>query len=399
MENARTSIAADPQAGVARTGIAGLTGAEWIVVFVAVTVASLPAVMPAMVGAMATQPGVGTVGAGYLVSMNMAGIFAGTLLCVLAQGRAAPDRLIVTGLSVMILGNMVTIAVGSLPSLLAARALSGLGEGFAAGICYSLMAASRRPAITFSFYTAGQAVVGAVGMGLLPWLVALFDWRAFYIVMSVIAVPALLLARTATGGVAAPDRTVRGDVAPVSAPGWAMLAIVFVYFSGMALIWAFTQRIGELNGLSLATVSAALASSAVAGLAGSLAIGAGAHRLSDRTAWIIGMALVIVSAAGFWSSTPWLFFAAAWALNFAWGFQYPFLFRVLARSDPGRGAAILPMATGIALSVGPALGGLILQHAGLPAACGVFLILTLGALAACLFLGARAPSSIAEPEA
>ena len=378
-------------------GIAGLSWPEWVAVFVAVTVASLPAVMPAMVGAMAAQPTVGTVGAGYLVSINMAGIFIGTLLCALAQGRAAPDRLIVAGLAVMILGNMVTIAVGTLPALLAARALSGLGEGFAAGVCYSLMAASRRPAVTFSFYTAGQAIVGAVGMGTLPLLVAMFDWRAFYIVMSMIAVPAMLLARVATGGIAAPDRAARRSAQPISARGWMMLVIVFVYFSGMALIWAFTQRIGEMHGLSLAAVSAALASSAVASLAGSLAVGAGAHRLADPSAWIVGILLVLTSAAGFLIDSVPMFVAAAWALNFAWGFQYPFLFRALALTDPGKGAAVLPVATGTALSVGPALGGLILQHAGLPAACVVFLLLTLGALAACLLRGAPASSTLSEP--
>lgn len=361
---------------------AGLFLHEWCVVAVALVVASLPAVMPAMVAAMASQPGIGTEGAGYLVSVNMAGIFCGTLLCTLFHDRASAKRLIIAGLLVMMLGNLATIAVMSMPALLATRMLSGLGEGFAAGVCFSLLAGSARPASTFAYYTAGQAVVGAIGMGTLPWLVAAFDWRAFYVAMTVIAVPALFLAGIATRGIS--GRIERLPKGRISGSGWTSLAIIFVYFTGMALVWAFLQRIGELNGLPLPVTSAALASSALAGLAGSLAVAFGGERLSDRIASIIGIALVASSAAGLFVGSTAAFFFGAWALNFAWGFQYPFLFRMLARTDAGKGAAVTPMATGTALSVGPALGGMILANVGSGAACAAFLLMTLGALFACL---------------
>jgi predicted MFS family arabinose efflux permease len=372
-------------------GFAGLTRAGWCAVIVAVLVASLPAVMPVMVGAMAAQPGIGTEGAGYLVSVNMAGIFAGTLLCALVHARASAKYRIIAGLLVMMLGNLVTIAVTGMPALLAARLLSGLGEGFAAGVCFSLMAASARPGTIFAYYTAGQAVVGLVGMGTLPWLVAAFDWRAFYVVLTLVAVPALFLAGPASReGQGTASAT--GAPSSISAAGMISLAMIFLFFTGMALVWAFLQPIGEQQGLTLATISGALASAAIAGFAGSMAVALGGDRLRDRSAWIIGMVLVVASALGLLAGSATGFVFGAWALNFVWGFQYPFLFRMLARTDPGRGAAVTPMATGIALSVGPALGGAILAQAGLTAACAVFLIMTLGALLTCLLRG-RAPAA------
>lgn len=376
------------------SALAGLSRSEWSAVAIGVTVASLPAVMPAMVGAMAAQPHIGAEGAGYLVSVNMGGIFAGTLVSALAQARISIKRIIIAGLLVMMLGNLVTIAVTAMPAMLAARLFSGLGEGFAAGACFSLMAKSARPASTFAFYTAGQGIVGAVGMGSLPWLVAAFDWRAFYVALTVIAVPALYLVRSAA------SRGVEGAVSAltsrISAQGWVGLLLIFLFFTGMALVWAFLQPIGEQQGLSLATVSGALAGAALAGFAGSLAVAMGGHRLSDRTAWVIGMLLVVSAAGGLWMQSPFLFIFGVWALNFAWGFQYPFLFRALARTDPGRGAAVTPMATGIALTVGPALGGRILEHAGLETACLTFLVLTLGALAAALLRGMTIEANLPE---
>lgn len=373
---------------------AGLSPSEWCTVAVAVIVASLPAVMPAMVGAMASQPGIGTEGAGYLVSINMAAIFAGTLLCALVHTRLSGRDRIIAGLSVMMLGNLATIAVSSMPPLLAARLVSGLGEGFAAGTCFSLMAGSSRPAGIFAFYTAGQAIVGAIGMGTLPWLVAASDWRAFYIVLTVIAAPALFLAGPASrSGLTVVKQL---PTARISAQGWSSLALIFLFFTGMALVWAFLQHIGELHGLPLAAMSGALASASIAGLAGSLTVAFLGSRLSDRNAAIIGMLLLLISAVGLWMSSIVSFLLGAWALNFAWGFQYPFLFRGLARTDPGKGAAVTPMATGTALSIGPALGGWILAHAGLAAACIAFLILTLGALFACLIRSGTAPANPLE---
>lgn len=377
-----------------RSTFAGLSRRDWCVVLVAVIVASLPAVMPAMVAAMAAQPQIGTGGAGYLVSINMAGLFCGTVLSALVQDRRSSKWRIVTGLLVMMAGNVATMAVDTFTPLLAARLVSGIGEGLAAGACFSLMAGAVSVGRAFGFYTAGQGVIGAIGMGTLPWLVAAFDWRAFYAAMTVIALPALLLAH-----VAADDATTEAtgkDDTRISGAGWISLAVIFVFFTGMALVWAFLQRIGELHGLPLLTISGALASAALVGMAGSLCVALGGDRLSDRNASLIGMLMVGAAAAGLWSSLPTAYLLGAWSLNFVWGFQYPFLFRMLARTDPGKGAAVTPMASGIALSAGPALGGQVLARAGVDAACLSFLALTLGALAISLLHSGRSSNASSE---
>jgi len=136
------------EAPSASLGFAGVSWSELCTVLVAVIVASLPAVMPAMVGAMAAQPGIGNEGAGYLVSINMAGIFTGTLVSALTHRRGSAKQRIVAGLLVMILGNFMTIAASGMASLMIARLLSGVGEGFAAGVCFSLIAVSSRPGTT-----------------------------------------------------------------------------------------------------------------------------------------------------------------------------------------------------------------------------------------------------------
>lgn len=371
---------------------AGLSAQEWCTVIVAITVASLPAVMPAMVAAMASQAQIGVEGAGYLVSANMAGIFTGTLISALVRGRALAARLVRFGLLVMAAGNLVTAVTGTMPGLLAVRLVSGLGEGFAAGICFSLLAQSQRVGRVFAIYTAGQGLVGAIGMATLPWLVGAFDWRAFYIAMAVIAIPALFLAgMAARGGLAAAD--IR-SVDRISPAGWTSLTLIFLFFTGMALIWAFLQRIGELHELSLVLVSGALATGSLASLAGSMLVALGADRLPDRVGFGIGLTLLFGAAAGLWSNLGAGFVVGVWLLNLVWGFQYPFLFRMLARTDPGKGAGVTPVATGIALSVGPALGGEILARGGIAAACAAFLLLTLGALAVCLVRTARSMETV-----
>ena len=386
------------QPSVGEGGFVGLSGAEWATVFVAVAVATLLAVLPAMVGAMADQPGIGTIGAGYIVSGNTGGIFFGSLIAAALLGRARPRALLTGGLIVMLVGNAITLFVSSLTPLAGARIFAGLGEGVAAGVCYSLMGLARRPALALSYYVAGQSIVGIIGLAVLPGLVASFGWRTFYIGVSVIGLIALPLVRYAS---ASGQRPAPADLRSVQGvrrlPALAMLFSIFLFFSGMALIWAFLQRIGSLQGLSLGVTSAALSTSAALGLVGCLVAGPISSRLPQRLALIGGIVLVGATAGALALPNAFAFFASTWVLSFTWAFMFPFFFRQLAELDFGGGAiAATPMATGIALSVGPAVGGLLIARAGLNSAIIAFLALCIVALLACLALQAARPKVIEQ---
>lgn len=357
----------------------GLSAPEWATIAIALAAATLPAVLPLMVGVLARQFGIGTEQAGYVIAMNMGGILAGSLSCVLLARRFAWAPLIVVGLSIMVAGNGLTMLTTGLPSLIASRLVSGWGEGVVGACCYALMGQARLPGRSIAFYTGGQSIVGAAGLALLPSLMAAYGWHVFYVLVSLVALPALLLTSIAVRGRARAVATASSEVASRRPPaaGFGALLAIFMFFVGIAMIWAFMERLGVRQNFSLTQLSVALSASSIAGLAGSLMAGALADRLRVAIGLAIGIAVIVGSLALLLMGSFYPYMAAICGLYFAWAYQFPFLFGCLADSDRGgRIAVMTPVATGGALTVGPAIGGFVLEHGGVPMLCAGCLLLT-----------------------
>ncbi len=365
------------------TIVLGLPPREWSLIAVALAVAALPAVMPVMVGALTRQFGLRVDQAGFVISTNMAGILFGALCCPLLITRLSDRALLTGGLLIMVAGNALTLFVFGYAALVTTRLASGWGEGVAAAVGYALMGRSTLPARTVANYAGGQAMVGAVGMAALPGLTARFGSSAFYGPISLLALLSLLAVRPAAEAAPRPPPAVGPRVRWRAGGGpLAMLAALFAHYAGMTTAWAFLQRIGADHGLAGSTVAFALSASAVAALLGSLVASLLARRLSTPASLLIGAVLTLGCGLGLPAADAIAFVGAACLLSFTWAAQYPFMFRRLSELDrSGRWATLTPVATASALSVGPALGGVLLQRSGLGAVDAAFLILTLAGLA------------------
>lgn len=359
----------------------GLNAAEWSTIAIGLAAATLPAVLPLMVGVLARQFGIGTAQAGYVIAMNMGGILAGSLSCILLVRRFSWGTLIIAGLAIMVIGNAMTLVTTELTPLIATRLVSGWGEGVVGACCYALMGRARLPGRSIAMYLAGQSIIGAAGLALLPWLMATYGWHVFYILVSVVAVPAALLTPIAVRGRRRPvasDSTHNARPRGPLLAGIGALVAIFLFFVGIAMIWAFMEQIGVRQKLTLMQLSIALSASSIAGLAGSFVAGAAADRLRVGIGLAIGIAIIIgsltlLNTGGFYS-----YIAAICGLSFAWAYQFPFLFGCLASTDfDGRIALTTPVATGGALTAGPALGGFVLEHGGLATLSAGCLALTI----------------------
>jgi len=325
--------------------------------------------MPVMVGVLAEELAFGTAGAGYVASANLAGVCLGSIACLPLARRRSWAALIVVGAVLMIGTNLLTTLHSSYAHVFTMRFLSGLGEGVIAGICYAAMGHSREPARALAFYVAGQGVVGAVGMGLMPAVVTDYGWRWFFVLVSVLALPAFVLAKpigTLQDRVAGPRSSGRSVLSWRSA--YALFSIL-LYFVGMSAIWAFLERIGHAKGLDMTQLSLSLSASAVANMIGSLAVGFAAHRLSTMQGLAIGMAALVASLAGLVASDEWqAFLVSASLFSFSWGFYFPYQFRLLARVDQSV-TGVMPAITGGGLTIGPAVGGVLLATSGTASVC------------------------------
>lgn len=364
-----------------RREVLGLDAAEWAAIAIALAAATLPAVLPLMVGVLARQFGIGTAQAGYVIAINMGGILAGSLSCVLLARRFRWAPLIFSGLGIMVLGNGLTMLTHGLPPLIATRLISGWGEGVVGACCYALMGQAKLPGRSIAFYTAGQSIIGAAGLAILPTLMAGYGWHVFYILVSVIAVPAMLLTPVATRAraIVVIDRQT-STATRLSIGSFGALIAIFLFFVGIAMIWAFMEPLGVRQSLTLTQLSIALSASSIAGLGGSFAAGALADRLRTEIGLAIGIAVIIASLTLLLTGGFYSYMAAICGLYFAWAYQFPFLFGCLADIDSdGRIAALTPVATGGALTVAPAIGGFVLENGGLAMLSAGCLGLTLAA--------------------
>lgn len=339
--------------------------AVWAAIYVGVAAATLPAVLPVMVGIFADGFEYGLARAGLVASFNMGGILAGCLLSPIVAARLSWKVAVRIALAVMIGGNLLTLLNGPFAYVAVTRAFSGVGEGVVAGICYAAMGRAARPERVISVYFGGQSIVGMIGLGSFGWVAATFGWPWIFLLLSLVAVPGFWLAVRIGEAQPAPAAAMSG-LRFARAPLVAM-AFILILFVGMASLWPFIERIGIGRGLDAAAVAFALSASAFGGLAGSAAAGIVADRMSRSVGLLCGVAMLAAGIAGLGlSSGPWEFAAALWLFAFAWPFQYAFQFGLLAASDPGgRIVALTPAITGGGLTIGPALGGILLENWGL----------------------------------
>lgn len=340
--------------------------AVWAAIYVGVAAATLPAVLPVMVGIFADGFGYGLAGAGLVASFNMGGILIGSLLSPIVAARWPWIGTVRVALAVMVAGNLLTMLNGPFAYIAATRMFSGLGEGVVAGICYAAMGRAARPERAISIYFGGQSIVGMIGLGSFGWVAANFGWPWIFLLLSLIALPGFWLAGRIGTAQPHPSAAMSGAARFAPAPLLAM-AFILILFVGMASLWPFIERIGVGRGLDATAIAFALSASAFGGLAGSAVAGIVADRLPRNACLMGGMAMLVAGIAGLGlSSGPWGFAAALWLFAFAWPFQYAFQFGLLASTDPGgRIVALTPAITGGGLTIGPALGGVLLQNWGL----------------------------------
>jgi predicted MFS family arabinose efflux permease len=301
---------------------AAMTPATWAAIYLGVAAATLPSVLPVMVGVLADNLGFGAVRAGYVTSANMVGVALGSLVCTAATRQWPWHFLIRAGVGTMIGANLLTTLVAAFPQVAALRLVSGLGEGVAGAICYAAMGRSRRPARSLAFYAAGQGLFGALGMGIIPSLVARAGWPWLFVLVSMVALPGFWLATLIETLRGDPTQAARVNTTGVTWLCWYALFGIFVFALGMSAVWAFLEQIGHSRSIGLAHLSTSLSASAIANTAGSLLVAFAAHRLSAIKGVTTGYCLAVVGLIGLGATAGgWqLYLVAAMLFFLSWGF-------------------------------------------------------------------------------
>ena len=341
----------------------------WVAIYIGIVAATFAAVLPMLVGVLASSMGLGATRAGYVVALDRAGSLVGTFTALWMMRRRGWATTMRVFLPLLMFGNLASGLTTSYGALLPLRLLTGLSEGGAVAIAYAIMGASTLPERSLAWYCAGQMVVGALGSLAIPYLVNVSGWPAPFFALAALAAPALFVIRLLPEqGDAAFARPARGATkGGLSPAAWAGMGSVLLYFVGAGALFAYLERLGNSLGIAAQTVAWSIAASNVVGLCGSLLAGSLARWVGRRRGASVGALLTVIAIAAL--CMPGLgapaFAAATCLLMFAWNVFYPFQFGLLAGADrAGVASGITPALTGSGLALGPALAAFVLTQHG-----------------------------------
>jgi DHA1 family purine ribonucleoside efflux pump-like MFS transporter len=357
-------------------------------VFGLVTAEFLPA---SLLTAMAADLGVSDGAAGQAVTATAAVGAAAALTIPVLTRNLDRKRVILALTSLLVLSNVLAATAHSLPVLIAARALLGIGLGgfwsMAAALAMRLVP-DHRFARAMSLILTGVSVATVCAAPIGAYMGDLWGWRSAFVaagVVSVVTLGAQCLTVPALPPKDNPNVKVLFELLGRTNVRVALLAVLLVisgHFAGFTYIRPFMEQVTHL---SVSTISAALLAYGIAGFFGNIAGGFLAER-SERLAIVAGAALIALLAATLWvagTSVP-VTIAAIAAWGFAFG-AFPIGFQtwiVRAAPDQAEGAGgLLVAAFQIAIASGAVGGGILVDRIGAPGG-PIFatVALTLGAL-------------------
>ncbi|GEM_PF-4348822 len=370
--------------------------------------------LPLIVGALEDHWGYSAAYSGYITSVDLAGLFAGSATTSMWASRINWKRYVAGAILLCIVLNVLCVWFHTLGILMVLRFGAGLASGVAYASSLALMSRVQDTARGFSIVIFAQVLANAAVLEVFPVIDARWGPGGLFVtIAAVMAATAVIVprlpgrdpvadadtevpdsragrdrplpgqagaageqGRAAAGaertGAALPgrtDATLAEQSGAALAPPVTRVAMSALCLGAVALVyvaigsyWAYAERMGIAFDLSAGVVHQLLAASVLLSTIGCLA----AFRLSRS----VGQSRPLLGALGLLSAVllfhsgspqPVMYVVTLVVMQICWNLIDIFQLGTLAIVDPsGRAAALVPAAQGIALAAGPAAGGVAL---------------------------------------
>lgn len=315
---------------------------------------------PIFLGALQDYLGFSNQQASLITASEVIGGAIASILAAFWIRRISWRTAALTGIVVVIAGNIASTLASSESSLLALRFLVGLlGEGTCFAVAIAMISETRETDRNFAFSIAAQVAFGVMAFAALPYAVAQWSIAGILIPLAALAgLIALLLPAVPPGS---SRESAAGGSGPAAspAPALAALATLLVWCIGLGGIYAFEERIGVAAGLEPTSVGSGLALAVAVGFLGALA----ASWVADRWGRILPVATALAVQVGaillLQGEMSWTRFAlTASVFHFFWNFTGPYLMGTVAGNDAtGRIAVLMPAAQTGGFAIGTAIAG------------------------------------------
>lgn len=210
---------------------------------------------------------------GWLASTDSIGLAVATFIFSLFIKKLNFRHVLLSGVTITVLGNLLSAMTTDFIMLCIIRSLTGLGEGMIVAVGISAIGMTKNPNRWFGFYTAAIVVVQAIGLVLVPIIYDSFSLLGVFVAMALFyAIPLSvikLLPRQSEDYNLTVDSSAIIVKQPIALLNLGLLSLLFFYMS-IGGVWTYMSLMGTSGGLTLSFVSQALAAAMIAGLFGAL---------------------------------------------------------------------------------------------------------------------------------
>jgi len=321
--------------------------------------------LPVLVGGFVDYLHLSESEAGFLVSVNLAGIALSSLVVAL-RVHHYPLRLIaVTGIALLIAGDLLTTFSNSINQLTLSRLISGIGGGILSSAVLAAMAILDNNNRAYGIFAAFQVIIGSGLLYAFPVVLRELGTQGVFGALVVMEVCIVL-------GVGIFNLYTRSSDAKEVSPEFSTLvqpsslkALVALGTFGLAnaAVWAYIERMGATLALSAEEAGTALGIAALLSASGGfLAFAIGAN---FRRSYMVLIGVVVQGASltlllvtnGFVG-----YFLIALMFNTAWSFNLPQFQGIQAEIDQRGSIVVAGQFTNMAgFATGPALAALLVE--------------------------------------
>ena len=321
--------------------------------------------LPLLLGAVMDDLGVGERLGGLMGTFELAPLAFVSLFLATRIGNLHRGKVALWGSVVVVIGFAISASADSYPMILVGRFIGGGGAGAVTAASSSALAASNDPDSLMAKALVVGGFLAALLLGTLPWALDYSGYHGGFAALSLVALFCIPFARKLPTASLRTDATSTKPI-PHTWIGTALLLAMMLDAFSQGGLWAFSERIGILAGLTVEEVGIVLAATTLAGLGGAVA----AFFIAKRAGRVgpIAVALAVGTVARWWlvqAANPADYWIAQLMLGVAFFLAYPFMMGAIASLDKGgRWAAASAGVGTIGGALGPVVSGYVVESAG-----------------------------------
>lgn len=337
------------------------TSARVAAIYLGVLGAAVFIVQPGFVQGLVANLGFSEQEAGYIASAEQWGIAVTCVAMALGLHRAGWRRLLRASVLLFVVGNLASMTWPGFLPLAGSRFAAGLGAGGLISLTFTILGLTRHPDRNFGLLITAVLSYGAVGLWLVPILLASIGMQGILLFFTVFSASGwFAIGYLPASGVLGAQLAAATSLS--TALRWVAVVAMFAFFLAEGSVWAYLFLMGLEAGVAEQQVADSLTLSQILGIGGALLTVMLGSRLGRSLPLLLGIGGCAMSCFFlFGSFSASVYLAAVCLNNFAWNFVHPYLLACMASFDlSGRIVMYAVAAQMLGLAVGPALAATLL---------------------------------------